>query len=315
VLALTAAACASSAPDRRPAAGGRRGGGLDSAVVALLRAGGLDETRIRCNQAVRWEPRLDRYARETAAGIARILGVEPGPEARKAARHHALGYLVRSYFEQTGLHNLGVMRLRGASYRDESGGERPLLVFRSGLVLERAGEPSRCFRSLIEHGRVRHVINLYSGTFPFRDLIRAEQELAQRLGARYVDTARAPAANWRQEVQEEADFHRNQRAVSLRLAALIREQILRPGGALPRGNVYLHCGGGMHRSGIVFGILRRCINRDPLSEIDAEYRRHTGWRSAREPGGFEPLNLLLIREFDCSLLDGAASAPATGRAR
>ena len=31
------------------------------------------------------------------------------------------------------------------------------------------------------------------------------------------------------------------------MARLIREQILMPGGAPPKGNIHLHCGGGMHR--------------------------------------------------------------------
>ena len=88
------------------------------------------------------------------------------------------------------------------------------------------------------------------------------------------------------------------------VAKAIRTRILHPqGNGAPAGNVYFHCGGGMHRSGMIFGILRRCINNDPMDVIEAEYKRHTAYRSPEKPGGFEPLNLRFIREFDCGLLN------------
>jgi len=284
---------------------------LSGPARSVLEGAGIVAERVRCNSAVRWEQGLNRYAKQIVDGIAAQWGASPDPAARKRAVHHALGFLVRSYFEQSRLHNLGVMALRGLSAVDEKGAPRgPLLVFRSGLIIEEGGGPSACFRSLIEHARVRHVLNLYTGTFPFRELIAAEKRYAARLGATYFDAAEAPAGNWRQLVEERGDFAKNLPAVMRAIAALIREQILAPGGAPPRGNIYLHCGGGMHRSGMVFGVLRRCINRDPMPLIEEEYRRHTGWRSEREPGGFEPLNLELIRSFDCSLL-GDATKRAT----
>lgn len=285
--------------------------GLAASTRSVLSAASIDADRIRCNSAVRFDLGLNRYAKEIVHGIAEQWGANPDAAARKRARHHALGYLVRSYFEQTRLHNLGVMELRGLHSVDARGVRRPLLVFRSGLVVEEGGGPSACFRSLIEHARVRHVVNLYTGTFPFQDLLAAERRFATSLGATYFDANDAAAGNWRQLIEEEKDFAKNLPRVMRGLAALIREQILAPGGAPPRGNLYFHCGGGMHRSGMVFGVLRRCFNRDPLPLIEEEYRRHTGWRSAREPGGFEPLNLELIRSFDCSLLRPPTSAPAT----
>lgn len=270
-------------------------------VRATLRESGIDPEMVRCNADVRWDERLSGYAKQIASGIAEKWGVSPDPAALKWAHHHALGYLVRSSYEQTHLHNMGAMRLSGYSYSDSRGAKRPVVVFRSGLILGRQG-PSACFDSLIRSAGVRHVLNLYTGTFPFRDLIEAEQVAAQRLGATYFDAATASSGNWRQLVEEEEDFHKNLPQVMRQLATLIREQVLLPGGQPPRGNIYLHCGGGMHRSGMVFGVLRRCINHDPLPLIEKEYRHHTGWISDKSPGGFEPLNLQLIRQFDCSLL-------------
>jgi hypothetical protein len=288
----------------------------DSSLRATLARGGVDPDRLECNTTVRWEPRLDAYAAQVVDGIARIWSLPSlDPARRKQARHHALGYLVRSYFEQARHHNLGAVLLRGHHYLDAQGRAHPLIVFRSGLIVGEQGKgegASRCFRTLIAEGGVRHVFNLYTGTFPFRDLIAAEKQLATRLGATYLDANDTGAGNWRQLVEEEKDYRKNIGVAMRRLAGLVRG-ILRPGGVAPRGNIYFHCGGGMHRSGMVFGLLRRCINGDPLDAIEAEYKRHTGWSSPSSPGGYEALNMQLIREFDCSLLTAPASQESAPR--
>lgn len=263
---------------------------------------------LRCNTLVRWEKSLPRYAAAVVEEIARLWQVTPPPAAREQAEHQALGYLVRSYFDQVRPENLGALLLRGRSTRDEAGRERPLLVFR-GAVTSTATGRSTCFDSLIRHGRVRHVINLYAGTFPFHDMIADEKRIARAHGVTYFDVADA-GLEFRRLVEHEADYAKNLGQAMAHLARVIREQVLAPGGHPPRGNVYVHCGGGMHRSGMLIGVLRRCVNQDPLSEIEAEYRRHVAWASDAEPGGFEPLNLRFIREFDCGLLrDAPAPAP------
>jgi len=287
----------------------------DPTLRATIAKAGVDPERLACNTMVRWEPRLDVYAAQVVEGIARIWSLPSIETAlHKQAKHHALGYLVRSYFEQARHHNLGAMVLRGHHYLDKQGRAHPLIIFRSGLIVDEPGQgASRCFRSLIAKGGVRHIFNLYTGTFPFRDLIAAEKQLAARLGATYLDANDTGVGNWRQLVEEEKDYRKNLGVAMRRLAGLVRG-IIRPGGGSPRGNIYFHCGGGMHRSGMVFGLLRRCINGDPLDAIEAEYKRHTGWTSPSSPGGYEPLNLQLIREFDCALLSAPASQASTPEA-
>jgi hypothetical protein len=280
----------------------------DTGVRNTLVEGGIDPDRIRCNTSVRWEPSLNLYARRAVKGIAEIWKVSPDDEARRRAIHHVLGFLVRSYFDQTMQHNLGVMTLEGMTYRDPTGRRRPLLIFRSGLTISEPPDgatcaaPSRCFESLIAHGGVRHVVNLYGGTFPLHDIVAAERKRSAELGVTFFDAAKEPGLTFRKLVEREPDYRQNLRIAMERLAELIREHLLRPGGRPPRGNLYIHCGGGMHRSGMLFGVLRRCVNRDPFSVIEAEYRRHTHFRSDARPGGFEPLNLRFIKEFDCGLL-------------
>ena len=70
-----------------------------------------------------------------------------------------------------------------------------------------------------------------------------------------------------------------------------------------------HSSGGMHRSGMLFGVLRRCVNGDSMAQIEREYRRHVAYSSEQQPGGFESLNLRFIREFDCRLLKLKSETP------
>jgi len=266
----------------------------------VLQAGGVDPEAIQCNNRVVWETRIERYAQKISEGIADLGKAPPDPAQQKKVRQLALGYLVRSFFETANPQNLGVMVLKDRFTLDEKGQKRPLLVFRSGLIFGDRGV-SPCFKSLVDKGRVRHVFNLYTGSFPFGDVIQAEKAHAGRLGVTYLDAAETTAGDFRQLVEEEKDYDKNARVVMERLAGLV-QRILRPEGRAPRGNLYLHCGGGMHRSGMVFGVMRRCINGDSMERIEEEFKRHTGWTSDQRPGGFEPLNLRVVRDFDCGLL-------------
>ncbi|MBW2536592.1 MAG: hypothetical protein JRI55_34225, partial [Deltaproteobacteria bacterium] len=143
----------------------------------MLTGGGVDPDRIRCSTLVRWEPSLQRYAAQVVAGIERAFGVTPTPEQRERAEHHALGYLVRSYYDQREPQNLGVALLAGHHQVASNGKRAPLLLFRSAVTTSPTGA-CPCFESLVRHGKVRHVVNLYGGTFPFRDMIDREKRLA-----------------------------------------------------------------------------------------------------------------------------------------
>ncbi len=271
------------------------------ATRQALAQAGVPPDSLRCKSVVTWDANLDRYARQAYEGLARRFSLTLPPEEQQRAVHHLLGYLVRVYFERSRPHNLGVMALKGMSYAAPGGARRPLLIFRSGLTLG-AQRPLQCFDSLLGPGGVRHVINLYDGSFPFDDVIDNERQAAARKGVSYFDIRQHRELGWRQLVEHPAHYAQNVARAQANLARLIREQVLRPGGAPPRGNLYIHCCGGMHRSGMLFAVLRKCVNGEGMETITPEYLRHTGFTSPQAPGGSEPLNLRFIREFDCRLL-------------
>ena len=70
------------------------------------------------------------------------------------------------------------------------------------------------------------------------------------------------------------------------------------------GDVMIHCFGGMHRTGVVFGVMQKCLNRVPIEQVLDEYRCHTDWKSAERPGGASQDNEMALREFPCELLSG-----------
>ncbi len=277
--------------------------------LALLRRAGVDPAGIRCNRENRWGSTL----REDAQAGAQDLLAALGPSApRDTAERDALAKkfrgllmwrMVRAVLLEGNNNNLGVLPLRGYTYVDAAGQKRPVLVFRSGITPEPAA-PGSCFRSLLSAGGVRHVVNLFDGDIPVADLIDAESAVARAQGASYHIASDDPQGYgpWRDLLRSHYDEPDKRQQAFRGVARLVREQILAPGGASPRGNLHIHCGGGMHRSGMVAAVLERCVNREPLDVVIAHYRTHVGYLDAAHPGGQEEGNLRFIRDFDCGLV-------------
>jgi len=273
----------------------------------VLRANGIDPNRLRCNSRVRYGHDLYRHGKSAADAIAGAWGVEIDAAKRRAAARIVLGYLVRNTFETFEGDNLGVTALAGRQWtRGDARG--PLLVFRTGTLPD-AGAPDGCLADLLAHADVRHVVNLYAGAFPLHDWIAAEASLARARGATHYDArehAPPKGEGWRELIEDEDRYQANRARAMVQVAELINTEILRPGGAPPRGNVLVHCGGGMHRTGMVMGVLQRCVNGASMEAIEAEYRVHTEYRSPEVPNGYEPGNLRFIADFDCGLINASA---------
>ena len=276
----------------------------------LLRQAGLDPERLHCNASVRWVPSLREQAAELADQIQAALPSDPQqnplqrPDVREAIADLVFWRLVRVTIVDADHHNAGVIRLKGFRWRDANGVSHPLLVFRSAMTRIDPGTAS-CVGSLLKDGGVRHVVNLYDADrIPIGSLLQREEGLSRSCGASYLGPQQAVAryGYWRERLRSVAEGTPPDPVAMGDLARLIREQILAPGGLPPRGNVYLHCGGGMHRSGMVMGILDRCVNGASMDEVRRRYLWHTSWQSPDQPGGAEPGNLAVIGAFDCSSL-------------
>lgn len=273
--------------------------------AAALRAAGIDRARLACTSQQMWNPALRKEAKASAT---QLLGhVRDAGVALTAAQHDALHKqftdvvawrMVLSTLIDGQLHNLGAVRLGGLRGPDG----KPLLLFRSGFTAAPERDDS-CVASLVRDGGVRHVVNLYAGAMPTEQLAAAECARVRAAGGTCWDArvAGGTKANWREDLRDgETDTAR--REAMQAVAALIREELLTPQGKPPSGNALLHCGGGMHRTGMVVGIIERCLNGASMAEVEDGYKRHVAFRSAADPGGYELENLHFIEKFDCSLL-------------
>lgn len=278
-----------------------------------LAAAGIDPAAIRCNRTNHWSPSLPDDAAATARDLADRLEPwwrELSPDERQAAEREIAKTvflrMIRTVVVDGAGNNLGAVPLEGYEWTDERGTKRPVILFRTGLTAE-PDAPGSCFSSLLDAGDVRHVVNLYDGDLPTADLLGAEARAAAARGATYHSADDGAGTDgygpWRDQLRRAFDDPVVRDEATRSLARLVREQVLAPGGGPHRGNVHVHCGGGMHRTGLVVGIVEKCVNRTPLDEVEANYRAHVGWRSAAEPGGFEEHHVTFLREFDCRLLD------------
>jgi hypothetical protein len=282
-----------------------------SGPIELLREAGIDPTTIACRTGTHWNTSLGA---ESKAGAAELLTlIEPQlkpapPEQREALlrelRESLMWRLVRFSLLEGEQHNFGVLPIRGRSWTDPAGVTHPLLIFRSGLT-SNPDQPGSCVASLLEAGRVRHIVNLFDGDIPSADLVAAEKRAATAAGASYFPVDGVDRyGTWRDTLKHFPGPGPERQQATLAIARLIREQLLAPGGQPPRGNLHVHCGGGMHRTGIVLGVVDRCLNLARPELVEARYKAHVGWQDEAHPGGFEGENPRFVREFDCRLLEG-----------
>ncbi len=158
------------------------------------------------------------------------------------------------------------------------------------------------FDLYLKKEKFKHVINLYDGDMNLRALIIQEKETSEELKASYVRTAELNYGHWRSAIRSHPEKGPELTDATKSVAKLIKEQILNPRGEKLKGNILIHCGGGMHRTGMIMGLLMRVINKSPRQLIIDTYKYHTGYRGKNTPGGFEQGNLDFIFNFDPDLL-------------
>ena len=281
-----------------------------------LQGAGIDPGGLACNSHRRWGDTLhddaESFARDAEAFFEPYV-------SRRMRRHRdmihdqitevAMNWFIRTLLINGNLNNLGAVVLNGVQWTDEAGATHPLVVFHTGTT-PAAEEPNSCVRSLIRDGRVRHVINLYDGNVPLRDLLDSERAVSEEMGASYVDAAGVDLnySGWRNIAGNSDATDEERQEAADTVARLIREQILQPDGAAPQGNVYFHCAGGMHRSPLVMGILRRCVAGESMETVEEAMRFHAAYTDEERQGGWEPPIAAFVAEFDCALLQLAGEA-------
>lgn len=287
---------------------GKVKGTLDVETKIEMKKGGLNPDLIRGDSNCCFENNGDfaRCREEVLKSVIVGGGVSIAENEMKAARHVILGHLVRISYECRQDHNIGAVVLKNMFGTDG----HPIVLFRS-QVMPFPGKRKSAFRDLLDphRGRVRHVFNIYSGHFPVQDWLDEEMAICAELRTdeqclpSYHDERRnGKTRRWRRMIDEFDEWTDLNRRNAMILCARQIRDILRPQGHAPSGNILVHCCGGMHRTGMIVGIIRRYVNDDPIESVLDDYRRHVDWKSAEHPGGAEELNMKFIKDFDLNLL-------------
>ncbi|MEN8154466.1 MAG: hypothetical protein ABFR75_10630 [Acidobacteriota bacterium] len=279
-------------------------GSMPPGLRTTLEAANIKPGCITCNSQNRYSSELKPFSKVSAKSLKQkldpYLNEKSGIEKKSfldMLEDHIMWAMVRGVLIEANNNNFGAIVLKGFYWKDKNGVKHPLTIFRTAFTPDPAGKDS-CYSSILDKGKVKHVINLYDGEMEMNDLIKAERETAQKHGASYVKTGDLNYGHWRAAIREFPNPGHEREIAKKNLGKLIREQILNPGGKSPEGNILIHCGGGMHRTGMVIGILQKIFNGRSMDHIKKVYGYHTGYRGKDRPGGFEQGNLDLIEEFE-----------------
>jgi hypothetical protein len=147
-----------------------------------------------------------------------------------------------------------------------------------------------CISNLVNKGNVKTIVNLYGGKLATQnELAIKEKTLFQQHGGQlYINIL-----NYNHEIGENND----KQAIFKKVKSIIK-QIEKS-----EGNVLIHCYGGVHRTGIIYGVMQKCLNKLPIDKVIEEYKCHTGYESPKLPGGYKAENITIIEEFPCETLE------------
>ncbi|MFK7974345.1 MAG: hypothetical protein AB8B66_05745 [Rickettsiaceae bacterium] len=152
-----------------------------------------------------------------------------------------------------------------------------------------------CLKELVQNRGVRHIVHF---EIPFLGDNKFKGELWQDTEKRYFEQLAENLGDITYTNITEYDYKNESPGTIVKRVA----EIIRKIQALDDGAILIHCLGGEHKTGIVYGVMQKCINNVPISIIESEYKCHTAWRSDSKPGGYKRENIDVIRNFPCSIL-------------
>ncbi|OFZ78405.1 MAG: hypothetical protein A2583_14040 [Bdellovibrionales bacterium RIFOXYD1_FULL_53_11] len=224
---------------------------------------------------------------------------------RGMTRQQMQNEVVKNLQEESG--NLGGGKFE---FKFKDGSSRKVNIFRSAF-LGAGDQGRRCLAELMKHHGVKHVVNMYTPEKgAFRDAKTrwepAEKKIAQQHNAsyqtfdafdyRHVDDVADPGVKLR---KGDVALTKRFEQIDKIFGSIIGQVKLSKAGADSKDiSILIHCMGGMHRTGIMFGLLRKCINGEKLDAIIDEAGCHMA-KSPGNKGGFKPEVVNVIRKYDC----------------
>lgn len=160
-------------------------------------------------------------------------------------------------------------------------------VFRGSILAKNLP----CLEQLIKEQGVKTVINLFTGNLiPEWELATEEVKAFDHMGGEsYIHILRFSDQPKPEDNYTMAD-------VKERLIQIVRLI------AVASGNVMIHCVGGIHRTGEVYGVLQKCVNKVPIDQVVDNYIKHAGGTTENNPE-YREIDIEVLRSFDCRTLN------------
>jgi hypothetical protein len=172
---------------------------------------------------------------------------------------------------------------------------KPHEIYRSALL----GNNKLCLSALIQNENLKNIIYLYSGDYVNEEKIPyiEEASLYKSGGNTYIRIL-----NFSDEFKSDKEREQLENRVSDVIKTILTL----------KGPTLIHCVGGWHRTGIVYGVLEKCIQKKPIDKVILNYKKHVGFFSKKQPGVFKQTNVDFLNHFNCSKLN-PISNPDTGK--
>jgi hypothetical protein len=182
----------------------------------------------------------------------------------------------------------------------------PKKVFRSTYMSElgnRKGDKRKCLSNLVKAHNLTDIINFYDGHFSNKDaLMKSEREMF--LGKKGVGGKHYAHLKGYEYRLNYDNFEGDPLIKSIDVFKNVKKVISSISKA--KGSVLIHCFGGMHRTGIVYAVMQKCLNykqKKISKEILLENQCHVKYDGPEKKGGFQQENIKLIQEFPCNALN------------
>ena len=165
------------------------------------------------------------------------------------------------------------------------------------------GGARQCLQHLVEKENIRQIVNLYDGSFKTKYALSFwEKNL-------FLKTTLDKNGRFGHYTQiKDFDYDLEERGAERIYKDVIN--IIAQIASVP-GNALIHCYGGMHRTGVVFGVMQKCLNgpknksenkKFVTEVIHNEYKCHTAYQNEEKKGGYHIENMTVIRNFPCERL-------------
>ena len=165
------------------------------------------------------------------------------------------------------------------------------------------GDARKCLKHLVEKENIRQIVNLYDGSFKSKFVLSFWEK------NHFLRASMDKNGHFGDYTQiKDFDYDLEERGAERIYNDIIK--VIAQIASVP-GNTLIHCYGGMHRTGIVFGVMQKCLNgpknktenKKFVSEVvHNEYKCHTAYQNAEKKGGYHIENMTIIRHFPCDRL-------------